>query len=68
MKYLTKIKTILEKEYTPLEKGLLIVVSFLFGIVLGFYFSPVKHGITMFSHNGHHNGCQSETEQDSTED
>ena len=40
-----KIKTILEKEYTPLEKGLAVACTFFVGIIIGFVLSPVKKGI-----------------------
>ncbi len=51
-----KVKEILQKEYTPLEKGLAVVCGFLMGIIAGFVLSPVKKGIMFGSKNGCNNG------------
>lgn len=53
---LEKMNDFLNQEHTPLEKGLLILVSLLSGILIGFLLSPVKNGISMWSDNGNHNG------------
>lgn len=52
-----KIQNFLEQEHTPLEKGLLISVALLSGIMIGFLFSPIKKGIKVCSENGNGNGC-----------
>ncbi|MFA9375265.1 MAG: hypothetical protein ACERKZ_00785 [Lachnotalea sp.] len=52
-----KIQNFLESEHTPLEKGLLILVGFFSGIIIGFIFSPIKKGVKLCSENGNGNGC-----------
>lgn len=52
-----KIQNFLEQEHTPLEKGLLISVALLAGIIIGFLAAPIKKGIQMWSDNGNGNGC-----------
>lgn len=36
----------------PLEQKLIVSVAFLLGIIIGFWFSPVKKGIYCGNHNG----------------
>ena len=52
-----KIQNFLNQEHTPLEKGLLISVALLSGIIIGFLAAPIKKGIKMWSDNGNGNGC-----------
>lgn len=52
-----KIQNFLNQEHTPLEKGLLISVALLSGIIIGFLAAPIKKGIKMCSDNGNGNGC-----------
>ncbi len=52
-----KIQIFLEQEHTPLEKGLLISVALLAGIIIGFLAAPIKKGIQMWSDNGNGNSC-----------
>ncbi|MCD7813575.1 MAG: hypothetical protein LUH20_05930 [Lachnospiraceae bacterium] len=46
------VKTVFLSDWSPLEKGLLLTDVLLFGILLGWLTSPMKGGITLFSHNG----------------
>jgi hypothetical protein len=56
-KMIEKIQNFLNQEHTPLEKGLLISVALLSGIIIGFLAAPIKKGIKMWSDNGNGNGC-----------
>lgn len=61
------IETIMEKEFTPLEKVMALGCALMVGFVLGFLLSPVKKGIMIGSQNGcnnHHNGCGNYMEKD----
>ncbi|MCC8065982.1 MAG: hypothetical protein LIO94_02600 [Clostridiales bacterium] len=47
-----KLKLLFLSEWSPSEKGLLLVDVLLSGILIGWLTSPLKGGITLFSHNG----------------
>ena len=59
-----KISKIIEqsckRHYSPLEKGLITLCSFLLGMILGFYLSPIKKGVTVGCNNGNNNKVSTE--------
>lgn len=52
-----KIKTFLERQHTPAEKGLIIVAGVLTGVLIGLAIAPATGGIeiSVGSHNGSEN-------------
>ncbi|MCD7834975.1 MAG: hypothetical protein LUH00_13485 [Lachnospiraceae bacterium] len=45
------VKSVFLSDWSPMEKGLLLADVLLFGILLGWLTSPIKGGISLFSHN-----------------
>ncbi|OYO89082.1 hypothetical protein CG709_13680 [Lachnotalea glycerini] len=58
---LQKVQKFLENEHTALEKGLMISVGCLSGIIIGFFISPIKYGFKMWSDIGSYNGCNNDS-------
>ena len=52
-----RIRNFLEREHTPLEKGIIIAAGFAAGLAAGLILSPAKGGIeiSIGSHNGSDN-------------
>jgi hypothetical protein len=45
----------INRSWTREEKVLVVLCASLIGILVGFLFSPLKKGISLFSHNGSNN-------------
>ena len=53
------------RDWTPAEKILVATCCVLYGMILGFLFSPVKKGLTIGCNNGNNYGnCYSELDDD----
>ncbi len=52
-----KIKEFFNRQHTPAEKGLMVTVGVMAGIVIGMVISPIRGGIGLELSLGSHNGC-----------
>lgn len=53
---MNKMKEIINRDYTSLEKMLAVTTAFCVGIIIGFLLAPAKKGIMIGSKNGCNNG------------
>lgn len=62
------ISEFINRSWTNEEKVLVVLSASLIGIVVGFIFSPLKKGISVFSHNGSNNSNNGNPQQPSIEE